>query len=31
MVDEEDWIKSMYIKYIIYKFSIAARPHVYGL
>jgi hypothetical protein len=30
MLHEEDWIKSMYIKYIIYNFSTAIRPHVCG-
>jgi len=29
-LDEEDWIKSMYIKYITYVFSIALGTHVYG-
>jgi hypothetical protein len=27
-LDEEDWIKSMYIEYITYNFSTAIRPHV---
>ncbi len=27
---EEDWIKSLYIQYIIYNSSIAIRPHVCG-
>jgi hypothetical protein len=29
-LDEEDWIKSMCIKYITYMFSMAIRPHVCG-
>jgi hypothetical protein len=29
-LDEEDWIKSMYIEYIIYNFSTTTKPHVYG-
>jgi len=29
-LDEEDCIKSMYIKYITYIFSIVIRPHVCG-
>jgi hypothetical protein len=29
-LNEEDWIKSIYIKYITYNFSIAIRPHVCG-
>jgi hypothetical protein len=29
MLDEEDWIKSMYTRYIIYGFSKAIKPHVY--
>jgi hypothetical protein len=28
-LDEEDWIKSMYIEYITYSFSTTIRPHVY--
>jgi hypothetical protein len=27
-LDEEDWIKSMYIEYIIYIFCMAIGPHV---
>jgi hypothetical protein len=27
-LDEEDWIKSMYIEYITYSFSTAIGPHV---
>jgi len=27
---EENWIKLMYIQYIIYSFSMAIGPHVYG-
>jgi hypothetical protein len=29
-LDEEIWIKSMWINYITYIFSMAIRPHVYG-
>ncbi len=29
-LDEKDWIKLMYIKYIIYSFSTATKPHVCG-
>jgi hypothetical protein len=29
-LDEEDWIKSMCIKYITYIFLMAIGPHVYG-
>jgi hypothetical protein len=29
-LNEENWIKSMCIKYIMYIFSMAIRPHVYG-
>jgi hypothetical protein len=29
-LDEDDWIKSMYIKYITYNFSMAIRPLVCG-
>jgi hypothetical protein len=29
-LDEEDWIKSMYIEYIIYNFSAAIGLHVYA-
>jgi len=29
-LDEDNWIKSMCIKYITYIFSTAIRPHVYG-
>jgi hypothetical protein len=28
-LDEKDWIKSMYTKYITYNFSIAIGLHVY--
>ncbi len=28
-LDEEDWIKSMYIEYITYNFSVAIGPHIY--
>ncbi len=28
-LDEEDWVKSMYIEYISYNFSVAIGPHVY--
>jgi hypothetical protein len=27
--NEEDWIKSMYIEYITYNFSIAIRPSMF--
>jgi hypothetical protein len=30
-LDEDYWIKSMYIKYIIYNFFMAIGLHVYGL
>jgi len=29
-LDEEDWIKSMYVEYIIYSFSTAIGPHLCG-
>jgi hypothetical protein len=29
-LDEENWIKSMCIKYIMYIFPMAIGPHIYG-
>jgi hypothetical protein len=29
-LDKEDWIKSMYTKYIMYSFSTTIGPHVCG-
>jgi hypothetical protein len=29
-LNKDDWIKLMYIQYIIYNFSMAIGPHVYG-
>jgi hypothetical protein len=28
-LDEEDWVKSMYVEYISYNFLVAVGPHVY--